>query len=276
VYRPAPARFSIPRAKRLAARLVLGSRPVTAASGLRFEFPPDEVGFKLAIRNGTYEPVERRLLERILRPGMDVLEIGGGLGVTSCEIAARIKPGRLAVVEPSPSSAECIRRNLRLNGLEATVLERAIAYGKDEVVLQSGFTALHNTLHVEGNGSNRVRASTVSQVVDELGWTPEVIVMDAEGAEFDFVEHDLARFAQRGVGVMIEVHPHFVTPERHAEFLNGIPRAGYALRAVHPDLAPLYHVIATPPAEAPEAARIDVDAGAARATDRPPRADARP
>lgn len=54
---------------------------------------PYSFGVKRLLCSGEYERPERQLVARILRPGMNVVEMGGSIGVLTAIIAARIQPG---------------------------------------------------------------------------------------------------------------------------------------------------------------------------------------
>jgi hypothetical protein len=54
---------------------------------------PYSFGVKRLLCSGEYEKPERQLVARILRPGMNVVEMGGSIGVLTAIIAARIQPG---------------------------------------------------------------------------------------------------------------------------------------------------------------------------------------
>ncbi len=54
---------------------------------------PYSFGVKRLLCSGDYVKPERQLVARILRPGMNVVEMGGSIGVLTAIIAARIQPG---------------------------------------------------------------------------------------------------------------------------------------------------------------------------------------
>lgn len=54
---------------------------------------PYSFGVKRLLCSGKYENPERQLVARILQPGMNVVELGGSIGILTAIIAARIQPG---------------------------------------------------------------------------------------------------------------------------------------------------------------------------------------
>jgi len=55
---------------------------------------------------GTYEPNEFALLDRVLQPGMNIIDGGANEGAYTLFFASRVGPaGRVIAVEPSPASS---------------------------------------------------------------------------------------------------------------------------------------------------------------------------
>jgi ribosomal protein L11 methyltransferase len=61
-----------------------------------------------------------RALEELLRPGMDVLDLGTGSGILALA-AARLGATSVLALDIDPQAAAVARDNVRLNGLEAVV-----------------------------------------------------------------------------------------------------------------------------------------------------------
>ena len=79
---------------------------------------------------------ERALIKRWLPNDLPVLEFGGGLGVVSCLVNRKLaNPSRHVVVEADPGMISVLERNRNINGLNFTVINKAIAYGCDHTDL---------------------------------------------------------------------------------------------------------------------------------------------
>jgi ribosomal protein L11 methyltransferase len=61
-----------------------------------------------------------RALEELLRPGMDVLDLGTGSGILALA-AAKLGAASVLALDIDPQAAAVARENVRLNGLEAAV-----------------------------------------------------------------------------------------------------------------------------------------------------------
>src|SRR5262249_23829383 len=83
--------------------------------------------------SGEFEPGLRRLLERVLEPGMNFLDVGAHLGLYTLAAARRVgKTGRVFCFEPTPVTYQLLCRTLRLNGLEGRVTARCAAAGRED------------------------------------------------------------------------------------------------------------------------------------------------
>ncbi len=92
-----------------------------------------------------FERAERQLLDRILYPGMTVVDIGANLGLYSCLFAQRVGPtGQVIAFEPTPSTFAALQKNIAINGYQNIVQLRQCALSD-----HSG-TASMNTF-AEGN-----------------------------------------------------------------------------------------------------------------------------
>jgi FkbM family methyltransferase len=71
------------------------------------------------VRNGNPETHEARLLERLLRPGMTVVDVGANHGLFSLEAAHFVGPtGRIDAFEPAPRTRAALIANLKINELD--------------------------------------------------------------------------------------------------------------------------------------------------------------
>jgi len=76
-----------------------------------------------------------RALEELLRPGMDVLDLGTGSGILALA-AARLGATSVLALDIDPQAAAVARENVRLNGLEAVV---QVAEGGLDEALRAAF-----------------------------------------------------------------------------------------------------------------------------------------
>ncbi len=73
----------------------------------------------VAMAAGIYELDTVRLLSRLVKPGMHVVDGGANVGFYTCRFATLTGPqGRVDAFEPDPRNRERLEQNLRLNGLQ--------------------------------------------------------------------------------------------------------------------------------------------------------------
>jgi FkbM family methyltransferase len=71
------------------------------------------------LRDGNPETFESRLIERLLRPGMTIVDVGANHGMFSMEAAHLVgRSGVIHAFEPTPSTRALLVNNLAVNGLD--------------------------------------------------------------------------------------------------------------------------------------------------------------
>jgi FkbM family methyltransferase len=204
------AQLTRPTVGRLAA---VAFRDRIPHSGVRFDTSdpaiPDRV--KAALALNLYERAELRFLHAYLRPDLDVVEVGGSMGVMATNIAQLQAPGhRLVTVEANPRLVPVLERHaigLAPPGRSVEVLHAAIDYGGgDTVGLAFGDTSTNARVGAEaGLGTVDVPALTLTELLDERGLDGYVLIADIEGAEAGLLEHDRAAL-DRCAQAIIELH----------------------------------------------------------------------
>lgn len=190
---------------------------------------------------GTREVDHKIILERVLRPGMAVLDIGANIGYYVLMELRLIGPqGRLVAVEPSPENVALLRRNLALNGQgDVPVVEAAVSDRSGEKLFHLSLQSNLNTFHAEGSGaahlsgeSINVRTVTVPELVAEHG-IPDLVRMDVEGHEVEIIGGMLDAIQNEGMAPMILFETHlsrYSGTHDMGAVLHAIFKAGYSTR----------------------------------------------
>ncbi len=167
------------------------SRPLNA---LRSFLPPAPLRM-LALQS--WEPETTRLFQRLLRPGMTVVDAGAEIGYYTLLAAMGVGPaGHVYAFEPDPDSLPLLRRNVQMSGYHGsvTVVPLALSDGQGQVELflgkGKGVTSMYRTRDA-GEGATasqeataRVETTSLDAYFAELGWPRvDLIKMDIEGAE---------------------------------------------------------------------------------------------
>src|SRR5262249_50931894 len=138
----------------------------------------------------TYEPGVRSLLERLVKPGATVVEVGAGQGYHTLTLAALAGPGggRVLAFEPNPRAAGFLRQPLLCNALEPVVsLWPAAAYHENRTLAlylgtqDSPLSA--SLLPTAGAATVQVDAVRVGDILAAEGLRADVVRLDVAGAE---------------------------------------------------------------------------------------------
>ena len=198
---------------RIRAVLPPGHHAYPAAGGWTY-LDVRESPMMLARALRVYEPAKVRTLQRIIKPGMTFVDVGGNKGDFAL-IAAKTTGDRARVlcVEPEPDNVAWIRKSVARNRYTSVeVLDVALAErdGQDTLFLgpKSGWHTLVEdpTLVV---GTITVSTRTLDGVLAERGIDQvDVIKIDVEGAEDRVLAGGAATFSGTNpMTVLLDLHP---------------------------------------------------------------------
>ncbi|PZS29897.1 MAG: hypothetical protein DLM58_14730 [Pseudonocardiales bacterium] len=185
-------------------------------SGLRIDCP-NRPGARVPIYEIFAEDCYR--LDWFLGPlrqrPVQVIDIGGHVGTFSCRLA-QLHPGAsIMAFEPSPTSAQFLRRNVEQNGFgeRVTVFEQALAATSGFAVFDdngagSGLNGLVSAGHASGAGTaTKVETVAFDDAVATAPAPVTVVKIDCEGGEYDLVLGSSPTSWSTVQRVVIEYHP---------------------------------------------------------------------
>lgn len=199
----------------------------------------NEATARLRVESVAKEPWTVAWLERCVRPGDVVWDVGANVGVYAL-LAARLlgEEGEVVAVEPGYASFAALCDNVLLNGLDKRVMPLPLVLGEssrmatlDYSDLRAG-SALHLLDSADGPAAYRqpVLVHTLDQVVETFGVAPPTLLkLDVDGGEVAVLvgaSTVLARTELRSVLVEIE-------SELTNAVLAELGRAGYSLVEEH-------------------------------------------
>jgi FkbM family methyltransferase len=165
---------------------------------------------------GTREVEHKIILERVVRPGMTIFDIGANIGYYVLMELGLIGPGgKLVAIEPSPSNVELFKRNLSLNGYDTVpVIHSAVSDTPGERLFHLSDQSNLGTFHDTGSGvqhlsgeSIDVPTMTVPQIAEEYG-PPDLIRMDVEGHEVEVIGGMMEQIRKGKLAPMILFETH--------------------------------------------------------------------
>ena len=156
------------------------------------------------------------ILQSILKPGMNILDIGANIGYYAImESIAVGSSGTVLAVEPVCSNIKMLQKNIQLNNIRnIDVVHGAVSThtGTAEMFM-STHSNLH-TFHKEGSAANYLNPSpmdvqtfTLKDVIGDKT-QPDLIRMDVEGHEVEILKQlgDLAEKDEICPSVIFETH----------------------------------------------------------------------
>ena len=140
--------------------------------------------------NGTYEPVITQLFEKLIKPGMTVVDVGAHIGYFTLLAAQQTgSEGKVYAFEPDPTNYSVLTGNISNNGYGSVVpVPKAVcdAPGTASFFLHMDTVAhsLYPTTLGRGKSTISVETTSLDNFFEQEGWPPvNLIKMDIEGAE---------------------------------------------------------------------------------------------
>ncbi|WP_423062532.1 FkbM family methyltransferase [Candidiatus Paracoxiella cheracis] len=144
---------------------------------------------------GKRELEHKIMLEKVLKPGMTVLDIGANIGYYAIMESKLVgSAGKIIAVAPSPSNIALLKCNVELNGCKnVDVFQGAISDTNAEREFFMANSSNLNTFHNTGSGIHdltgetiKVKTMTVVDVMENIA-KPDLIRMDVEGHEVEVI-----------------------------------------------------------------------------------------
>jgi len=171
----------------------------------------DSPAFENFLKDNPHERGEVEFLESIVKEGMNVLDIGANIGITTVAIAKRIGGGKLYSFEPVPEHFDTLRKNLSSNKLEnVRVYGLAVTdqVGKADFYRKGLFSGI---IFEEGAEKFEVSTTTVDRFFGEEKIEKlDFINMDCEGSELLVLRGAKETLRKNKVKIFCEIHHDFL------------------------------------------------------------------
>jgi FkbM family methyltransferase len=212
------------------------------------------------------------LLDRLLRPGMVILDVGANVGELSLVAARRVQPGgQVLAFEPIDRIADELERNCRTNKLDCVqVIRLALAEESGELKIyrpmarfsdgteHDGLATLYPTVE-RSLDAGTVSVSTVDEQVRQFGLgRVDLIKIDIEGAEMACLRGAIQTLRSFAPYLLIELQESTATAAGYSaadivDFLGTlgyefwrIDRGGTLRQLTRDNLQPSQNVLCTP------------------------------
>lgn len=167
--------------------------------------------FRNFLKDNPHEGGEVKFLESIVEEGMNVIDIGANIGITTVAIAKRIGGGKLYSFEPVPGYFNILKKNISSNRLEnVKVYELAVTDQVGEAYFyQNGLSS--GIVFEEGAKKFKVSTTTIDRFLSEEEIERiDLINMDCEGSELLALKGAKASLRKNNVKIFCEIHHDFL------------------------------------------------------------------
>ncbi|MEX0643457.1 MAG: FkbM family methyltransferase [Pirellulales bacterium] len=178
--------------------------------------------YEVALRGELQEFDTIRWLQKVVKPGDCVIDVGANVGQMTLEAAHLVgSGGKVVAIEPAPGNLKLMRAHVAANGFSdrVEIIEAACAFDNEgDVVLHiygdrtdcvgSGHTTREHPIATEKSVSNiRVPKVSIDGLCADHNLTPRVIKIDVEGAEIEVVRGAISTLRTFRPRVRIGFHP---------------------------------------------------------------------
>ena len=189
----------------------------------------DSPAFKNFMKDNPHEAGEVKYLESIAKEGMNVIDIGANIGITTVAISKRIgRRGKLYSFEPTPEYFNVLQDNVSSNGLEnVEVYELAVTDKAGRVPFyQKGLSS--GIIFEEGAKKFEFPTTTIDKFLnkEKIGRI-DLINMDCEGSELLALRGAEESLSKNKVKIFCEIHHDFLkqlgqSVEDIVQYLQGL------------------------------------------------------
>jgi len=170
-------------------------------------FVYDSVEFQSKLAENAHAGGEVRFLESVLRPGMNVLELGANKGVVTLAAARSVgETGHVYAFEPIPEYYAALKENLRVNSVKnVTCYQSAVTATVGEIPM---YKHGEGTGIVPEDGAERlvVESTTVDEFARAGVLRVDLLVMDCEGSELFVLREARETLRKDRPQIFCEIH----------------------------------------------------------------------
>jgi FkbM family methyltransferase len=162
-----------------------------------------------AVRRGRYEPVALEAFAGAIKRGDVVLDVGAWIGPYALVASRRAGPeGRVFAFEPNPASRALLEANVERNEMtNVTVVPHAVSDRPGPAWLRlRRILSDMETATDRGGGDLEVEAVTLVSFCTAHNIAPDMIKIDAEGAEAEALPDEAAQIVCGARATLIEIH----------------------------------------------------------------------
>ncbi len=145
---------------------------------------------------------------------ISILDLGANAGFAALFFSRRYPLAKIACVEPIENNLVILRKNLKLNNVNASVFAAAVGTSDGSVQMEInkmdyGHRVVEGTEIAAGNEQIQVRAMSIPSILRELGWARiGLLKIDIEGHEGKLLSNN-CQWLELVDNICIECHQDF-------------------------------------------------------------------
>jgi FkbM family methyltransferase len=220
-------------------QLDLSKERTIEVNGMHFCTIPGDIGISAELLVfQVHEPLSTRLVEKELSVGDVCLDVGANIGYYALLEKKTVgKQGKVVAVEPVASNFQCLKKNIRLNGLRGIVAIQAALLDEDGTVnmvvdQRSNLCSVaDDNVNLSAPNVIRVHAESLDNFVkDQQLDRLDFVRMDTEGCEALIYAGGRSTLRRLKPRLFIEVHQNRMGLNCLYEYLTALKKDGYDVK----------------------------------------------
>ena len=197
----------------------------------------------LSIR-GIFEPLETELVQREVKQGFHVIDIGANIGYYTLIFAKLVgKDGVVFAFEPDPDNFELLKKNVEMNGYENVILEnKAVSNvnGKVKLYLSDDNKGDHRLYDShDGHPAIEVESVCLDDYFKDYNERIDFVKMDIQGSEWQALQgmSDLLK-RNKSVKLTSEFWPYGIITSGgdFKGYIQSLLELGFTLHHIYADI----------------------------------------
>ncbi len=181
---------------------------------------------RLGLFKGDYEKSECEFVNRAVTHDCRVLEIGAGIGLVGIIAAKICGPENVFCYEANPELKPMIHHNYRLNGFTPNVTMCAVSSDGRKLTFYKNDNVVSSSIYDRGLQTNQtsIESLAINTLIERH--SPQVIIMDVEGAEAELLP---SANLSKVDSLVIEMHPQVIGDKAVAGLTATLKEKGFDL-----------------------------------------------
>lgn len=203
-------------------------------------FDPSDKILLETFSKGDYEKATTTAIKKLVKKGMNVINIGANIGYFTLLMARQVGPtGKVFAFEPFPNTAKFLQKNVDVNGYKnVEVHTKAVSNKKSKADFWVGGSSTHSFLSEMKTQSYpqltkvEVETITIDDFLRERNFKIDFMMMDPEGSE-KYILEGMTKTLEKNpeIGIITEYNPYTLklAETDGKSFLNLIERLGFSI-----------------------------------------------